>query len=177
MKWWNRLKNQPGFIKMTQWEYWPSLAFYWPMLFYGPYLALRPKHICFFTPANPALEGGGMCMESKYHTLALMPEELRPESIFVPNGMPVEEIKRAIEASKLSYPIIVKPNVGFRGLLVKKVNNFEALVAFIQQYPIDFLIQEFLKYPEEVGVFYSRMPDEEKGEIILLVMDSQLYWI
>lgn len=162
---------------MTQWEYWPSLAFYWPMLFYGPYLALRPKHICFFTPANPALEGGGMCMESKYHTLALMPEALRPESIFVPDGMPIEEIKRAMEASKLSYPIIVKPNVGFRGLLVKKVNSLEDLVRFIQQYPIDFLIQEFLNYPEEIGVFYSRMPDEEKGEIISLTLKEFLHVI
>lgn len=175
MKWWNQIKQRPGFIKLTQWEYWPSMAFYWPMLFYGPYLAIRPKHICFFTPANPGLEGGGMCMESKYHTLEMFPEHLRPESVFVPDGMPEAAIRTAIEKTTLSFPVIVKPNVGFRGLLVKKVDNFEQLSAYIQQYPIDFLIQEFLQYPEEVGVFYSRLPDEEKGEIISLTLKEFLH--
>lgn len=175
MKWWNRIKQKPAFIKLTQWEYWPSMAFYWPMLFYGPYLAIRPKHICFFTPANPGLEGGGMCMESKYHTLEMFPEHLRPESVFVPDGMPETEIRAALEKTTLSFPLIVKPNVGFRGLLVKKVDDFEQLSTYIQQYPIDFLIQEFLQYPEEVGVFYSRLPDEEKGEIISLTLKEFLH--
>jgi hypothetical protein len=147
------------------------------MLFYGPYLALRPKHICFFTPANPGLEGGGMCMESKYHTLEMFPDELRPESIFVPDGMTKDEIKAALDQTSLEYPLIVKPNVGFRGLLVKKVDNFEQLNDYIQQYPIDFLIQEFLQYPEEIGVFYVRMPDEDKGEIISLTLKEFLHVI
>lgn len=177
MKWWKQIKQQPRFIKLTQWEYWPSLAFYWPMLFYGPYLAIRPKHICFFTPANPGLEGGGMCMESKHHTLEMFPKHLQPESIFVPNGMTKAQIKAALDQTSLRYPLIVKPNIGFRGLLVKKVDHFEQLNTYIQQYPIDFLIQEFLQYPEEVGVFYSRMPDEEKGKIISLTLKEFLHVI
>ncbi|HKK77282.1 MAG TPA: hypothetical protein VJ953_19540 [Saprospiraceae bacterium] len=175
MKWWNQIKQKPGFIKLTQWEYWPSLAFYWPMFFYGPYLAIRPKHICFFTPANPGLEGGGMCMESKFHTLEMFPEALCPESVFVPNGTPTQDIEKALDQTSLTFPMIVKPNVGFRGLLVKKVDNFEQLSSYIHQYPIDFLIQEFLQYPEEVGVFYSRMPDEEKGKIISLTLKEFLH--
>lgn len=177
MKWWNRLKQKPGFIKLTQWEYWPSIAFYWPMVFYGPYLAIRPKHVCFFTPANPGLEGGGMGMESKYHTLQMMPPELVPESILVPKGTSAAQIKAQLDQSSLRFPMIVKPNVGFRGLLVKKVDNFEELQAYIQRYPIDFLIQEFLQYPEEVGVFYMRMPDEEKGKIISLTLKEFLHVI
>lgn len=116
-----------------------------------------------------------MCMESKYHTLEMFPEQLRPESVFVPNGTPREQIQAALAQTGLQYPLIVKPNVGFRGLLVKKVDDFEQLYRYIQQYPIDFLIQEFLQYPEEIGVFYSRMPDEEQGQIISLTLKEFLH--
>ncbi len=151
------------------------IAFYWPMFLYGPVLAFRTKHLCFFTPANPGLDAGGMCMESKFHTLDLLPKAARPTSIFVPDGMLSRDIETAIANSGLSYPMIVKPNVGFRGLLVKKVNTFQELDQYIKQYPIDFLIQEFLSHAEEVGVFYARLPDEKQGEIISLTLKEFLY--
>ena len=64
---------------------------------------------------------------------------------------------------------------GLPGATGQKVDDFEQLYRYIQQYPIDFLIQEFLQYPEEIGVFYSRMPDEEQGQIISLTLKEFLH--
>jgi len=47
-------------IRWKHWEYWPSWAYYFPMLAYYPWLALKARHLCFFTAANPGIYTGGM---------------------------------------------------------------------------------------------------------------------
>ena len=37
--------------------------------------------------------------------------------------------------------------------------------AYLLQYPLDFIIQELIRLPEEVGVLYYRMPGMSKGQI------------
>jgi len=150
-------------------------AFYWPMAVYGPYLALRLKHPCFFTPINPALEAGGMGMESKSETLEMLPEAYCPKSVFVPQGMSSGALGDALDAADLQFPLIVKPDIGFRGRLVAKVSGHSELINYIAKYPLDFIVQEFLDYPEEVGVFYFRMPGEEKGQVISLTLKEFLF--
>lgn len=150
-------------------------AFYWPMVIYGPYLAIRLKHPCFFTPINPAMEAGGMGMESKFKTLSMLPREYCPQSVFIPDGTSAKKVAQQIQESGLEFPLIVKPDIGFRGRLVEKVHDLAALQAYIARYPLDFLVQEFLDYPEEFGVFYFRMPGEERGKVISLTLKEFLY--
>lgn len=150
------------------------MAFYWPMVIYGPLLALRYRHPCFFSAANPAMYISGMGLESKFETLQMLPAHLRPRSIKVWPGMPVSMILDALAVSGLNFPLIAKPDIGFRGLLVSKIHDPEELKAFLGRYQVDFILQEFLDYPEEVGVFYVRMPGQEKGQIISLTLKEFL---
>lgn len=104
-------------------------------------------------------------MESKYETLMKLPETLRPVSVLLKKGTLLNKALEEMQKVGLSFPIIAKPDLGFRGLLVKKINNEEALKDYLERYPIDCILQELLELPEEVGVFYYRFPDEEKGHI------------
>jgi hypothetical protein len=147
------------------WEYWPSKAFYYPVAPFIIWLMIRARHMCFFTAANPGIYTGGMGLESKYQTLQLLPEALRPKSVLIKTAMPFEEALAQIDAAGLSFPLVAKPDLGFRGLLVKKIADGEALRAYLGQYPIDFIVQELISLPEEVGLLYYRFPGQEKGQV------------
>jgi hypothetical protein len=175
--WWNRTKQKPFWIKLLNWEYWPTLAFYWPMFVYGPWLALRTGHSCFFTAANPGIKAGGLGLESKYATLQLLPAHLRPKSILLKqNQRPqAHELVALLAENGLNFPLVSKPDIGFRGLLVQKNDTIEELLAYLQHYPLDIIIQEFLNYPEEVGVLYYRYQNEQKGHISSVTQKEFLY--
>jgi hypothetical protein len=49
--------------------------------------------------------------------------------------------------------------------MVKKLENEDDVVAYATSCKVDFLVQEFIPYENEVGIFYYRYPDEEKGRL------------
>ncbi len=168
MKWWDKLQSRPFFIKLLNWEYWPAKAFYYPLAPYIIWLMIRSRHMCFWSAANPSIYSAGMGMESKYDTILKIPERYRPKALLYRQGEPMEELSERIAAAGISFPLIAKPDRGFRGLLVKKVGDVAALKEYLQRFPIDFIIQEFIALPEEVGVLYYRMPEQEQGRVTSL---------
>lgn len=144
--------------------------FYVPNLPYAFYLALRAKHSAFFSAANPCIKSSGNGTESKYDVIQLVPEKYRPKSILVTPNSTFSETLSKIEISKILFPLIAKPDIGFRGLLVKKINNKTELKSYLEKYPIDIIIQEFLDFKNECGVFYHRNPNDKKGKITSLTL-------
>lgn len=114
-------------------------------------------------------------MESKYKTLLLIPLQFRPTTIFVPSGQKLELVTQEIDQLQLQYPLILKPDVGYRGLLVSLVKSPTELAALLETYQIDFIIQEFIPYPEEFGVLYHRFPNQEKGRISSITLKDFLH--
>lgn len=169
-----RLFHRPFFIRLLHWEYWPSIAFYFPMLWYYPWLALRAGHLCFFTAANPGIYSGGMGMESKYDTLMKIPPHLRPKTVLAHPGEPWEQIAARLAEEGIGFPLIAKPDMGLRGFLVAKVHTPEELRGYLQRYPTDFILQEFVNKKGEFGVLYYRLPDEERGHITSLTFKEFL---
>lgn len=166
--------RRPFFIRLLHWEYWPSFAFYFPMLWYYPWLALRARHLCFFTAANPGIYSGGFGVESKYETLMKIPPEWRPRTILTRPGEDFESILTRLSAQGIGFPLIAKPDMGLRGFLVTKVTGEQALRALLLLHPVEFLLQEFIQKQNEFGVLYYRMPGEEKGRITSLTFKEFL---
>lgn len=127
-------------------------------MFYALRNSIKIRKLFYFTATNPGIWSGGMGIESKFETLQLIPEQYKPESILIKKNSGQEYILNAVKNSSLSYPIICKPDIGFRGLLVKKINSEEELLAYLKKFPINFILQEFIPYEEELGVFYHRLP-------------------
>lgn len=156
--------------KLTNWEHWPSAMFYLPNLPYAFYLALRAKHLTFFSATNPCIKSSGNGTESKYETILLVPEKHRPKSVLVKATAKFEDVLFAINQQQIAFPLIAKPDVGFRGLLVQKIASEEELKNYLEKYPINIIIQEFLDYENECGVFYHRNPKDDSGKISSLTL-------
>ncbi len=160
--------------KGKSWEYWSSWSFYLPLVPFFLIQALRARNSCFFTATNPGIYTGGVGIESKYETLMKVPRQYLPKMILFKHGQAFSDLNGRIEAAGLTFPLIAKPDIGFRGLLVKKIHSLEELKTYLQTYPLDFMIQEFIDLPEEVGVMHYRFPDTVQGEINSITLKSFL---
>jgi hypothetical protein len=152
-------------IKLKHWEYWPIWVTYLPGAFYFFALALRSRALCFFSAVNPSIESGGMLFQSKKETYSLIPKKYLPPTICFDADVCMKEVNRLIEEANISFPIIVKPDRGERGWLVKIIYNNQDLEQYISTTHLPFIVQTFIDYPIEIGIFYSRHPNEENGTI------------
>lgn len=151
--------------KLTNWEYWPFSVLYFPVFFYFGWLAIKARSIFFFTASNPSIEFGGMFGEKKSDIFALIPTSYIPQTVLISQG---NEVLAKEEAQKIGYPIIAKPDVGERGVWVKKISDENELDAYVQGCPVDFLLQELVDWPIELGVFYTKIPGKE-GRVTSIV--------
>lgn len=110
------------------------------------------------------MTNGGFYGDSKMEMYALLPEGTYPKTIEIKKENR-EKVLTNIPSLKMRYPLILKPAVGLRGIGVDKITSDDELIHYAKQHPEDFLIQEFIDYPNEMGLFYVRMPGEKKGHI------------
>ncbi len=149
--------------------------FYIPILPYAFYLAIKSRSFGFFSAVNPGMDGSGNGLESKYKTIQLLPLEYRPKTIFIKQNAPFKAVVSEISSEKINFPLIIKPDIGFRGLLVKKINSKNELSTYLNKYnSIDLLIQEFIDYKNECGIFYFKIPGEQKGKITSVTLKKYL---
>ncbi len=161
-------------IRLMNYEYWPYGVFYFPMYFYGFYLAAKARSFTYFTTTNPGMLYGGIMGESKYKVLQLIPKNYLPVSIFIRQNTSITEILEIFEKNELQFPVIAKPDKGERGKNVEKIDCESALKLYLENSESDIIIQEFVPYTFEVGVLYYRYPNEEKGAISSVVMKDFL---
>lgn len=151
--------------KITHWEYWPFDVVYIPMYFVWFYYAAKARSFFFFNAANPRIKNAGFLMESKKDIYDIIPESYIPKTVFFKKGSAVSEVLKALGESAIKYPCIAKPDIGGKGRAVQKIYSDEDLAVYAAKINMDFLVQEFIPYPEEVGIFYIRIPGEENGFI------------
>lgn len=168
------MKKKIAFHKLFHWEYWPSYMFYIPNLPLAIYLAIKAKNPVFFTATNPAIQNSGNGMESKFETLQLIPEKFRPLSVLSKPTDSFEDVLTQVKNKQISFPLIAKPDIGFRGLLVKRINSENELKNYLQKYPINTIIQEFIDYKNECGIFYHRIPGQKSGSITSITLKKYL---
>lgn len=69
--------------------------------------------------------------------------------------------------SSLAYPVIAKPDIGACGYGVRLVRAARELSSYLARFPPgqEVILQEYVPWHGEAGIFYVRDPEEEKGEI------------
>jgi len=115
------------------------------------------------------MRNGGFIMDSKKEIYDLIPKQFYPKTAFVKENVPFEEVATILNNSKISLPLIAKPDIGLRGSAVKKINNLSALKTYHSKANFDYLLQDLIPYENEVGIFYVRYPHEKKGRITGIV--------
>lgn len=160
-----RLLYHPFFIRLLHWEYWPFHVVY--VLTYPVFLwyCLMARSFFFYAAANPTIENGGFLMESKKKVYDLLPESVRPITLYYEAGTDFQMICDEIKEHQLQYPLIVKPDIGCKGQGVVKAIDEAALENAIKKFSCAFLVQPFIAYQKEMGLFYIRYPNQPKGFI------------
>ena len=108
-------------------------------------------------------------MESKKEIYDLIPPQYYPKTEFIIEGSSYEKVLDIIHESGLQFPLIAKPDIGLRGSAVKKINTLEELKSYTSKADFDYLVQDLISYPNEIGVFYVRYPHQKEGRITGIV--------
>jgi len=156
-------------------EFWPGWLFYAPVVGFWLLNALRHGSVTLPSLANPAINAGGICGESKNSILGLAGPNARPWiARFAPyttgGHWDVDDLtlaKAAMDRAGLSYPVVAKPDMSCNGVGVRVVRDDAQLAAYLAAFPrgTALQMQELVTYEGEAGVFYIRHPGEAKGRI------------
>ena len=154
---------------VSHFEFWPDWAFYTPIVAQWLLLGLRYRSFSLPTCANPRIELGGLCGESKGAILDLVQGAARDTLapyVCLPRG-DVASAERAMAEAGLAYPVIAKPDGGCNGAGVRLVQDRAALAAYLSAFPADarLMLQRFVPEEGEAGLFYVRRPGEAHGRI------------
>lgn len=161
-------------VKIFNYEYWSWWLFYLPMAPYWIFQSIRAKSLTYFTAVNPGIEAGGFYGEHKTEILKNISPDYLAKTIFIETGIAFEKITNSLIINNLDYPIIAKPNVGERGNSVAKIHSEEELLKYHSEISEDYLIQEFITFPIELGVLFSRLPNEKIGKVSSLTLKEFL---
>jgi len=153
------------FEKLFNWELWNFYVLYAPI---GPvwfWYCLRSRSFWFFSSSNPTITFGGFEGEGKKEMYDQLPPHLVPRTIYILHDLPFEDVKKKIADAGFQFPFVVKPDVGMKGVLFRKIENDEQLIKYHERMPVEYIVQELITLPVEVSVFYYRYPDQQQGVV------------
>lgn len=151
--------------KITNWEAWPFKLIYAPLTPIWFWYMIKSRAVWFFTPSNPKLTFGGMEGEPKREMYNLLPPHLYPTTFNVMPSDDVVSILKRLNEQQISFPFIVKPEVGGQGILFRKIDTEEELIHYHSLVPVEYIVQRLVEYPIEVSVFHIRHPKESNGVV------------
>lgn len=108
-------------------------------------------------------------MEPKSEIDGLIPAAFKPVTLFFTAGTGFDAISTALKEKKIGFPLVVKPDIGMQGKAVVRVDNEAELKNAAERFTVNFIVQPFIAYPKEVGIFYVRYPFDEHGTITGIV--------
>jgi hypothetical protein len=164
-----KIKQSPFLIRLMNWEYWPFHLVYGPIYPIWLWYCLKARSFFFFGASNPTIKNGGFLMESKIEIDRLIPSNFKPATLFFSVNTSPEKLITTLRNYGMEYPLIIKPDIGMKGQAVIKVNDENGLLSAAARFTIDYIIQPYIHYPKEIGVFYVRYPNEKDGMITGIV--------
>ena len=150
--------------RIVHWETWDWRIKYIPLVPFWVWHCIRSGSFWFFTPSNPTLLFGGFEGETKQAINKHLPINSYPTSFYISAYSNFDSLRKLVE-SNFTYPFVVKPNIGRMGFMFRIINTHSELKQYHEIMPVDYLVQDFVKYPLEVSVFYCRFPNQQKGVI------------
>jgi membrane protein DedA with SNARE-associated domain len=158
----------------------PNNILYIPVIVRWFLLSIRYRSITLPSVSNPMIETGGFMGESKSSVMDLVGEDQKMwlaefVTLHRNGGDPKEDLKTAIsliEEKGLSFPIVAKPDIGWNGYGVNLVEDSDHLHKYLSSFPSGekLMLQRAIHHDGEAGVFYVRIPGEEKGNLYSLTL-------
>ncbi len=162
--WWRRKR-----IVLLQWEYWPWQIVYLPRFFQYLYYGTTTGFTFPSLLNRPFMRYGGMYEESKWEMHQKSPKHWTPTTLKIPKNHQGNALAHWLKTQPIDFPIILKPDRGMRGKGIHKINNYNELKKLNLALQFDYLAQQFIDYPKEVGVFCIKNPINNTWEITSLM--------
>jgi hypothetical protein len=156
-------------------EFWPGWLFYAPVVLFWIVNSFKYRSITLPALANPRIDAGGICGESKNDILRLAgPFARRWIADFAAlttsghvdaNDLAIAEA--AMRDAGIGYPAVAKPDMSCNGVGVRIVENAASLHDYLADFPraTRLQMQTLVEYEGEAGIFYIRRPGERTGRI------------
>jgi membrane protein DedA with SNARE-associated domain len=166
--------------RFRRWEFWPIWRVYLGVAPTLAWLAWRHGGFRVVTAVNPAMPSGGLLGEGKREILEALshaaPELVAPWR-FVAAGRPAAERADAVRAFLreigVTFPVVLKPDVGERGAGVAIVRDDAALDAHFAAHAEDVIAQRHVP-GVELGVFWLRHPSQPHGTLFSITEKRML---
>ncbi|OYV39749.1 MAG: D-alanine--D-alanine ligase [Acidocella sp. 20-61-6] len=156
-------------------EFWPGWLFYAPVVLYWALKAIRYRSITLPALANPRIDAGGICGESKNAILGMAGPVARkwiaPYAAVTTSGHhdgnDLALAQAAMARAELTFPLVAKPDMSCNGVGVRVVQNAPELADYLAAFPraTAIQLQALVTYEGEAGIFYIRHPGEPRGRI------------
>ena len=148
-----------------------------PMVMQWAWLGLRYRSLTLPSAANPEITAGGLVGDTKseYFTGmgALARSRVAPFTMVRVDGADVVGTAlRAMKEAGLGFPVVVKPDLGWCGFGVRRIDDTAALADYLAQFPHgeSVMLQQYLDEPGEAGLFYVRHPQQPRGWLLGILL-------
>jgi len=154
----------------------PKPVFVAPMVVHWLAMALWYRSLSLPSAANPAIELGGLVGESKmsyFDQVQPAQRDWLARTGTVVAGAGARDRAEAVRARlALDFPLVAKPDIGWCGFGVRRIDDSAALDAYLDAYPEGetLLLQEYVGLAGEAGLFYVRWPGEARGRLLSLTV-------
>jgi hypothetical protein len=148
-----------------------------PMVLQWCWLGLRHGGFTLPSTVDPGITAGGLVGEGKLEYFAAMGPLARAATadyLAVPRtGAPdAAAVLARMQAAQLRFPVVAKPDLGWCGYGVRRLDDARALEGYLREFPEGetLLLQRFLGEPGEAGLFYMRDPEADQGTLIGILL-------
>lgn len=157
--------------RRPRWRWRRNWLAYVPLVPYVAWLMIRHRSPTVFTAANPGIATGGTVGESKVTTLTWIERVGGPVAEF---GLvePDSDLRarvlsatRKMKETGVTFPVIVKPDVGEQGWGVALIFSPRGMERYFECMPVAVIVQRYLP-GIEAGIFYMRRPGADRGRIV-----------
>lgn len=143
-----------------------------PLVAQWLWLSLRHGSAMLPTAANDGITAGGLIGEGKLEYFAggpLLRAAVAPyTALRARPEITQAQLAGALEAAQLQLPIIAKPDIGFCGYGVRRIDDLAALQRYVSRFPAGetVVLQAYIADRGEAGVFYARDPETDVGRVV-----------
>ena len=138
-----------------------------PLVVQWFWLAARYRSLTLPSAINPSIDTGGLAGESKAACLALISPDFASHIAAWCRVRPGENADERRREHGLQFPLIAKPDVGWCGYGVRRIENNVDLAAYVSAFPRGsaFILQALIEARNEAGLFFVRWPGSQSGDL------------
>ncbi|MEJ0104491.1 MAG: hypothetical protein WDO19_18840 [Bacteroidota bacterium] len=101
----------------------------------GSGIVSKAVQFWFFSSSNPTITFGGFEGESKREMYDQLPPSSFPKTIYIKHDLLFADVKAKVREHGFSFPFIVKPDVGMKGILFRRIDNEDQLQKYHDRIP------------------------------------------